>query len=66
MNFNKLFLDYCRVKGFEINDNQIITVELISKFYKENFDHSFFSNLFSKKKIFMVFICRVTLVLEKL
>ena len=50
MNFNKLFLDYCRVKGFEINDNQIITVELISKFYKENFDHSFFSNLLSKKK----------------
>ena len=50
MNLKKLFIDYCRVKGFEINSNQIIMIESISKFYQDNFNHNFFSNLFLKKK----------------
>ena len=50
MNFEKLFLDYCRNKALEINDDQTNIVELINKFYQENFNNYFFINLFSKKK----------------
>ena len=27
MNFKNLFIDYCKTKGFEINQNQIKTIE---------------------------------------
>ena len=50
MNFKKLFLNYCKTKGLEINKNQIITIETINKFYQNNFNYNFFSNLFSKKE----------------
>ena len=50
MNLKKLFLDHCTAKGLEINNNQIKIVEVISKFYQDNFNYSFFSNLFSRKK----------------
>ena len=50
MNFKKLFISYCNAKRLEINNNQIITIEVINKFYKNNFNYNFFSNLFSKKE----------------
>ena len=50
MNFKKLFLAHCKIKGFEINTNQIEIVEMINQFYQDNFNHNFFSNLFFKKK----------------
>ena len=50
MNFKNLFLDHCRKKKLEINDNQIFIIESISKFYNDNFNYKFFSHLFSKKK----------------
>jgi cell division protein ZapE len=50
MNLKKLFLNHCRTKGLEINDNQIKTIESINKFYLDNFNYNFFSNLFSKKQ----------------
>ena len=50
MNLKKLFLDYCNEKSLEINHNQIKIVEAVSKFYQDNFDYSFLSNLFSQKK----------------
>ena len=50
MNLKKLFLYHCKTNGFEINDNQIIIIESISKFYKDNFNYNFFSNLCSQKK----------------
>ena len=50
MNFKKIFIDHCKIKGFEININQIEIVEIINQFYQGNFNHNFFSNLFFKKK----------------
>jgi cell division protein ZapE len=50
MNIKQLFLDHCKIKEFEINDNQIQSVEAINKFYQENFNSNFFSRIFSKKQ----------------
>jgi len=51
MNLKKLFLKNCKNKELEINDNQIKIIELINKFYQDNFNKSFFLNLFYPKKI---------------
>jgi len=51
MNLKKLFLNHCKIKGLEINDNQIITIGAINKFYKENFNYNFIKNLFFNKDI---------------
>ena len=37
MNLKKLFLNYCKKKGLEINNNQISTIETIDEFYQNNF-----------------------------
>ena len=50
MKLKKLFIDHCKTKGFEINDNQIIIIDFITKFYRDNFSYNFFSNIFSKRK----------------
>jgi len=50
MNLKKLFLNYCKIKRLEINNNQITTIETINKFYQNNFNYNFFANLFSKKE----------------
>ena len=49
MNLNKLFLDYCKKNGFEINLNQTETVEELHKFYNLNFNKSLIKKIFSKK-----------------
>ena len=49
MNLNKLFLDHCRNKNFEINENQKKIIELINKFYISNFQKKTLLNIFSKK-----------------
>ena len=51
MSLKQLYLDYCKNKALEINDDQVNIIELINKFYQENFSKSFFFNLFYKKKI---------------
>tara|TARA_B100000787_G_scaffold60083_1_gene43877 strand:- start:609 stop:1661 length:1053 start_codon:yes stop_codon:yes gene_type:complete len=51
VNFKKLFIDYCKKKSLESNEDQINTVENIKYFYQANFGNSFLSNLLSKKKI---------------
>jgi len=51
VNFKKLFIDYCKKKSLESNEDQINTVENIKYFYQTNFGNSFLSNLLSKKKI---------------
>ena len=48
MNLNKLFLDYCKKNGFEINSNQTETVEELNKFYNLNFNKSLIKKIFSK------------------
>ena len=51
MNLKNLFLNHCKAKNLEINTNQIITIEVINKFYQSNFNYDFIKNLFSKKNI---------------
>jgi|TARA_B100000787_G_scaffold98786_1_gene72847 cell division protein ZapE len=50
MKLKKLFINYCKARGFEINSNQIKTIETINKFYHKNFKYNFFTNLFSKRE----------------
>jgi len=51
VNFKKIFIEYCKKKSLESNEDQINTVENIKYFYQTNFGNSFLSNLLSKKKI---------------
>jgi len=50
MNLRKLFLDHCKANQFEINNNQIVIIESIDRFYQDNFENKFLLNLFSKKQ----------------
>ena len=50
MNLNKLFLNHCKKNNLEVNPNQIILIKQLNKFYKLNFNKSFFKNLLSQKK----------------
>ena len=50
MNYKKTFIDHCKYKGLEIDDNQIVIIESIDSFYQKNFKNNFFDNLFLKKK----------------
>ena len=50
MNFKKLFIKYCKNKALEINNDQINIVELIHKYYLENFAKKFFFYIFKTKK----------------
>ena len=42
MSLKQLYLDHCKNKALEINDDQVNIIELINKFYQENFSKSFF------------------------
>ena len=55
MNLKKLFLDHCKVNKLEVNDNQIIIVENIKKFYTKNFNRNFLSSLFLKEESILGF-----------
>ena len=50
MNLKKLFLHHCKKKKLEINKNQIMIIQSLNKFYKNNFKYNFFLNIFSKNK----------------
>ena len=49
MNLNKLFLDYCKDKNLEINENQKNIIKVVNKFYQLNFKNLSIFNIFSKK-----------------
>jgi cell division protein ZapE len=51
INLKKLFLTHCSSKKLEINDNQLIIIKSLIKFYKECFEKAVFKNFFFKKKI---------------
>ena len=42
MNYKKKFIDHCKYKKLEINDNQIMIIESIDSFYQKNFKNNFF------------------------
>ena len=50
MNLKKLFLNHCKINGFEVNNNQIKTIEIINEFYQKNFNYNFLKNFFFKKE----------------
>ncbi len=50
MKLKKLFLKYCEDNQFEINKNQLIIIENLENFYKDNFNQYLLNKLFFKKK----------------
>ena len=65
MNLKKLFLKHCDLKQYEINQNQLDTINYLKIYYTENFTESFLTKIFKKKKKNLVFILLVMLVLGK-
>ena len=63
MNLKKLFINHCKTKGLEINNNQISTIENINEFYQNNFNYNFFSSLFLKKNKIPGFYLQLSVVL---
>ena len=49
MNLKVSFLKLCENKEFEINKNQLIIIDKLISFYKENFKISFLSKIFKRK-----------------
>ena len=49
MNLKKFYLEYCEVKQYEINQNQLKVVNELNVYYTENFNQTFFSKLLKKK-----------------
>jgi len=50
MNLNKLFLNHCEDKQYEINQNQIDTIDKLSDYYSSNFNQNFLKKFFKKEK----------------
>jgi predicted ATPase len=50
MNLNKLFLNHCEDNQYEINQNQIDTIDKLKDFYSSNFNQNFLKKFFKKKK----------------
>ena len=50
MNLSKLFLNHCEDKQYEINQNQIDTIDKLKDYYLSNFNQNFLKKFFKKKK----------------
>ena len=50
MNLNKLFLNHCEDKQYEINQNQIDIIDKLNDFYSNNFNQNFLKRFFKKEK----------------
>tara|TARA_B100000886_G_scaffold266192_1_gene190515 strand:- start:2745 stop:3791 length:1047 start_codon:yes stop_codon:yes gene_type:complete len=50
MNLNKLFLNHCEDKQYEINQNQIDIIDKLKDFYLNNFNQNFLKKFFKKEK----------------
>ena len=50
MNLNKLFLDHCEDNQYEINENQIYTIDELKDYYSSNFNQNFLRKFFKKEK----------------
>jgi len=49
MNLKKSFLIYCEKNQFEVNQNQLVIIDNLQNFYKENFKQSYLMRFFKKK-----------------
>ncbi len=50
MNLNKLFLNHCEDKQYEINQNQINIIDKLKDYYSSNFNQNFLKKFFKKGK----------------
>ena len=48
MNLKKSFLKYCEDKQYEINQNQIVIIDSLEDYYKNNFNQSLINKIFKK------------------
>ena len=49
MNLKKSFLSFCEKEQFEINQDQLLIINSLDNFYKDNFEQSFFIRILKKK-----------------
>ena len=49
MNLKKSFLIYCEKNQFEVNQNQLVIIDNLQNFYKENFKQSYLMRFFKKE-----------------
>ena len=49
MNLKKFFLDHCKDKQYEINQNQLDIINNLKIYYSNNFNQSFLDKIFKKK-----------------
>jgi cell division protein ZapE len=49
MNFNKLFINYCKKNNLEVNAYQLLSIKELNNFYNLNFNKTFLKRIFSKK-----------------
>ena len=50
MNLNKLFLNHCEDNQYEINQNQIDTIDKLKDYYSSNFNQNFLRKFFKKER----------------
>jgi len=55
MNLNNLFLKHCENHKYEINQNQLVIINNLMDYYKNNFHQSLLSKIFKKKDIKLAF-----------
>ena len=48
MNLKNSFLKHCKINKFDINQNQIKTIELLEKYYIQNFKKTLLKKIFKK------------------
>ena len=48
MNLKKLFLKHCENNVYEINQRQLIIINNLLDYYKDNFDQSLLNKIFKK------------------
>ena len=49
MNLKRLFLNHCKDKNYEINQNQLTVISDLTNYYNQNFNQSLLKKIFKKK-----------------
>jgi len=49
MNLNNLFLEHCKNKNYEINQNQLSIIDNLRDYYEDNFKQNFLNKILNKK-----------------
>ena len=49
MNLNNLFLEHCKNKNYEINQNQLSIIDNLRDYYEDNFKQNILNKILNKK-----------------